>query len=36
MKMQNALPAPRDGQVATLAFEAGDNVNRGDVLLALE
>jgi pyruvate carboxylase subunit B len=36
MKMQNALPAPRDGKVASLAFTAGDNVNRGDVLLALE
>ncbi len=36
MKMQNALPAPRDGRVASLSFKAGDNVNRGDVLLTLE
>jgi biotin carboxyl carrier protein len=36
MKMQNALPAPRDGRVARLLFHAGDNANRGDVLLTLE
>jgi pyruvate carboxylase subunit B len=36
MKMQNNLPAPRDGRIARLMFNAGDNVNRGDVLLTLE
>jgi pyruvate carboxylase subunit B len=36
MKMQNNLPAPRDGRIAGLAFKAGDSVNRGDVLLTLE
>jgi pyruvate carboxylase subunit B len=36
MKMQNTLPSPRDGRVAGLPFRAGDNVNRGDVLLTLE
>ena len=36
MKMQNNLPAPRDGRIAKLMFNAGDNVNRGDVLLTLE
>jgi pyruvate carboxylase subunit B len=36
MKMQNTLPAPRDGRVATVGFKAGDNVNRGDILLTLE
>ncbi len=36
MKMQNNLPAPRDGRIATLRFNAGDNVNRGDVLLTME
>ncbi len=36
MKMQNNLPAPRDGRIARLMFKAGDNVNRGDVLLTLE
>jgi pyruvate carboxylase subunit B len=36
MKMQNSLPAPRDGRVATLRFTPGDSVNRGDVLLTLE
>jgi biotin carboxyl carrier protein len=36
MKMQNNLPAPRDGRVARLGFKAGDSVNRGDVLLTVE
>jgi pyruvate carboxylase subunit B len=36
MKMQNNLPAPRDGRIARLMFNAGDNVNRGDVLLTME
>jgi pyruvate carboxylase subunit B len=36
MKMQNNLPAPRDARVASLAFKPGDNVNRGDVLVAFE
>jgi biotin carboxyl carrier protein len=36
MKLQNNLPAPRDGRIARLMFKAGDNVNRGDVLLTLE
>jgi biotin carboxyl carrier protein len=36
MKMQNNLPAPRDGRIARLMFNAGDNVNRGEVLLTLE
>jgi pyruvate carboxylase subunit B len=36
MKMQNTLPAPRDGRIASLPFKPGDNVNRGDVLVALE
>ena len=36
MKMQNNLPAPRDGRVARVVFKAGDNVNRGDVLLTLD
>jgi pyruvate carboxylase subunit B len=36
MKMQNNLPAPRDGRIARLAFKAGDSVNRGEVLLTLE
>jgi len=35
MKMQNNLPAPRDGRVARLGFKDGDSVNRGDVLLML-
>jgi pyruvate carboxylase subunit B len=35
MKMQNTLPSPRDGRVARLPFSAGDNVNRGDVLVVL-
>ena len=34
--LQNNLPAPRDGRVAKLMFKAGDNINRGDVLLTLE
>jgi biotin carboxyl carrier protein len=36
MKMQNTLPSPRDGRVAKLMFRAGDNANRGDVLLTLD
>jgi pyruvate carboxylase subunit B len=36
MKMQNNLPAPRDGRISAVLFKAGDNVNRGDVLLTLE
>ena len=36
MKMQNNLPSPRDGRIATVRFKAGDSVNRGDVLLTLE
>jgi pyruvate carboxylase subunit B len=36
MKMQNNLPAPRNGRIASLRFKAGDSVNRGDVLLTLE
>jgi pyruvate carboxylase subunit B len=35
MKMQNNLPAPRDGRIASLGFKPGDNVNRGDVLVTL-
>ena len=36
MKMQNNLPAPRDGRIAWLAFKPGDNANRGDVLVTFE
>jgi oxaloacetate decarboxylase alpha subunit/pyruvate carboxylase subunit B len=36
MKMQNNLPAPRDGRVVSIGFKPGDNVNRGDVLMTIE
>jgi biotin carboxyl carrier protein len=36
MKMQNSLSAPRDARVAAIPFKAGDNVNRGDVLVTFE
>jgi biotin carboxyl carrier protein len=36
MKMQNNLPAPRDGRVASLDSQPGNNVNRGDILLTLD
>ena len=36
MKMQNSLPAGRDGRVASLAVREGDNVGKGQVLLTLE
>ncbi len=35
MKMQNVLPAGRDGQVASLDAREGDNARRGQVLLTL-
>jgi pyruvate carboxylase subunit B len=36
MKMQNSLPAPRDGRVGTLALQPGENATKGQVLLTLE
>ena len=36
MKMQNPLPSPRAGRVASLPFKPGDNINRGDVLAIIE
>jgi biotin carboxyl carrier protein len=36
MKMQNELKAPRDGKVARLRVQAGDNVDQNQVLIVLE
>ena len=36
MKMQNTLPAGRDGRVASLDAREGDNVGKNQVLLTLE
>jgi 3-methylcrotonyl-CoA carboxylase alpha subunit len=36
MKMENALRAPRDGTVKTVAVQVGDMVNAGVVLVELE
>ncbi len=36
MKMENALPAPADGEITTLYFGSGDSVAKGDVLAVIE
>ncbi|HSK08377.1 MAG TPA: pyruvate carboxylase subunit B [Vicinamibacterales bacterium] len=36
MKMQNHLPSPAAGRVAALGVPAGQNANRGDVLVRVE
>lgn len=35
MKMQNAIPSPADGTIASINFKAGDNVARNDVLAVI-
>ncbi len=35
MKMEHALPAPRDGVVETVTGKVGDQVSEGDVLVQL-
>lgn len=35
MKMEHALPSPRDGTVETISASEGDQVSEGDVLIAL-
>ncbi|MFK5954098.1 MAG: pyruvate carboxylase subunit B [Desulfobacterium sp.] len=36
MKMENALPAPADGEITALNFGSGDSVAKGDVLAVIE
>jgi len=36
MKMEHAIPAPRDGVVAEVAVRAGDQIADGDLLVALK
>ena len=36
MKMEHALTSPRDGRVAEVRVSAGDQVEAGERLLALE
>lgn len=35
MKMENEIPAPRDGKVAGVAVAKGASVNAGDILVTL-
>ena len=36
MKMEQSIPAPRDGVVATVSAEVGTTIKSGTVLLTLE
>jgi acetyl-CoA/propionyl-CoA carboxylase biotin carboxyl carrier protein len=36
MKMEQSIPAPRDGIVATVGAEAGTTIKAGHVLLTLD
>jgi acetyl-CoA/propionyl-CoA carboxylase biotin carboxyl carrier protein len=36
MKMENAVPAPREGKVAELPIAEGQVVEKGDTLVVLE
>jgi pyruvate carboxylase subunit B len=36
MKMENAIPAPREGVVSKIPAEAGRNVQAGDTLVELD
>ena len=35
MKMENAIPAPEDGTVASINVQKGASVNAGDILATL-
>ncbi|MBP5610936.1 MAG: biotin/lipoyl-binding protein, partial [Clostridia bacterium] len=35
MKMENEIPAPRDGVVASVAVSKGSSVQAGDLLISL-
>ncbi len=36
MKMENALPAPCDGEIKTINFESGESVSKGAALCSIE
>jgi biotin carboxyl carrier protein len=36
MKMENAIPAPREGVVTEIPVQAGQNVQPGDPLVELD